>query len=183
MGMSIVTFSGTHPFRPGCLSSAYKEYLALEGFDPDDARDEAIEFVAGRLALIDNGKCPRCERPLDVNPSGSRQTDCRCIPICSECSEAEALAPLALSQIAGAEDAVLLPLLDAVTEWPINSSAQGRALAEYKRRLEPAFVFFDLEGDPAMIHSGGAARLVIEPSSGWLKFGFDDSEDTREREQ
>ncbi len=163
------TFSGAHPFDPQHLIDAY-----LESTDDDTDRSDAVSDVADLLAKVGEGRCLRCGTPFRVReiPSGSRVTDCRCIPICSLCSEAEAYWNEAMVLIKGPEDAALLALVDGVCEWPVDPGKTAEGVAEFRERhkMTPAAVSLgELELD--------------DPRSGWLAFGHDDTRDREERER
>jgi len=86
------TSDGAHPFRPACLADAW---FADEGYlysDREEALSEGADYVLSRLTAINAGRCARCNNPLPESeiPSGSRETECRCVPICSACDESEA---------------------------------------------------------------------------------------------
>ena len=170
--MTISTFSGAHPFRAPCLIEAYIE-SADPGTDWDDAADEVAILIE---KFIDKGLCPRCGGDYVEGeiPSGSRVSDCRCIPVCMECSRAEVygLLVVALDRIKGPEDAVLTPLLLPVCMWGENDrDAQTRALAAY-----------ELAGDVSYTEVPAGDLLSRPHPGGWLEHGYDDTQDREERE-
>jgi len=88
--------------------------------DPDD--DEVVnEFATYVTKLVDNGTCPRCQGPLvesdDETLPGSSVTDCRCIPICEQCSTHEVLCGF--------------------VEWPTSPEQVQRDLAAYRKARPP----------------------------------------------
>jgi hypothetical protein len=99
------TLSGAHPFNLQHLIDAY-----LESEDERSERSDAADEVAELLEDVGDGSCLRCGTPFNPGeiPSGSGVTDCRCIPICSICSQAEAPNPEAIvAMIHGPEDSAL----------------------------------------------------------------------------
>jgi hypothetical protein len=171
--MTIQTFSGSHPFRPACLLSAYRESLGDE-FDPDDEY-QGIDEVALLVQDIDRGHCPRCGRDFEHdNPAGSRLTPCRCIPVCAECGKAEVFEWEALALIDGPGDVVLTGMVGPVCSWPIDAEGQTLALAELEKRLSV--------GNPLIETTVGDLEFREQPG-GWLEYGHDDTVDRDERER
>jgi hypothetical protein len=86
------SFSGAHPFRPVHLRAVLLN------------DDQLVDLVQ----LIDGEICPRCLGFLPEEfPAGSRVTDCRCIPVCSDCGSDE---PWSLIHPA---------------DWPVDSVEDG----------------------------------------------------------
>ena len=169
--MTARTFSGAHPFRPACLVAAYEECLEDEELEPDELRAEAAEFVANLVERMGEEHCLRCGKefaPKEI-PSGSRVTDCRCVPICHVCAEAEGYQSLVLDLVQGPDDGVLVGLVGPVCDWPIDADQQDAAVREFRRRyLVDATIRLDELGEsPAN-------------SGGWLEHGYDTSADEEE---
>jgi hypothetical protein len=87
---SFRTHSAAHPFRADCLRSEIERHLDRQG---QGDRGVVARALVGLLHDIDRGVCPRCQAPMGSSryqPStGSRVTECRCIPICTECAARE----------------------------------------------------------------------------------------------
>ena len=186
--MTIRTFSGAHPFRPACLVAVWQESMRYEYGDPTYSHDDAVDFVAALIPAIDNGRCPRCDTALADHeiPSGSRMTDCRCIPICTLCGKIEAIVMADLVNVHGPEDAALTPLLSCVADWPVDRSEQQAGMDEYRvRHVRPLGTLVrDDDSQLFVITESGVATLSMRESpGGWLEHGFDDSEDRAERER
>jgi hypothetical protein len=166
--MTINTFSGCHPFNPQHLIDAYLESAEGEGYD----RDEAAELVAELLEKVGEGRCLRCGAEFNDGeiPSGSKVTDCRCIPVCHVCGQAEAYTPLV--EVEGPEDAWMLPILAPVCYWPIDANESAVAVATFRGRYFRPMTAVEV-GD-----------LVAPPApSGCAAFGYDDTADREERER
>lgn len=157
-GPDLRSFSGTHAYRPTCVSGAAKLAAVTDfGFDPvDDAALEKIgahwaEVVAGRL---DRGQCPRCRGALPELPelpAGSRVTACRCIPICGSCGADEATYPLPLWR------------------WPTSRSAVSRRRNKLLREFPPQSAILH---DGSVIDVTGAQEFKMrEHPGGWAEFG------------
>jgi hypothetical protein len=88
----LLTSDGAHPFRPACLAAAWLEDVGHLYLDREDALSEGAAHMVDRYTAIHADRCARCDTtfPEGEIPSGSRETDCRCIPICSACDESEA---------------------------------------------------------------------------------------------
>ena len=87
----LLTSDGAHPFRPACLAVAWLEDEGHLYLDHEDTLREGATYMVSRYTAIHGGRCARCNNPLPASeiPNGSRETDCRCIPICSLCDESE----------------------------------------------------------------------------------------------
>lgn len=184
--MAESTFSGSHPFRPSCLLAAYEYECSQFGDDADALRTAAAEFVEGRLRVINDGLCPRCERAFVSGeiPSGSRSTACRCVPVCSDCSTAEfelgGTSPASLSD----GDCLNFVALVSVIAWPVDLAAQGEFLAEWRSRynIHRGVVVLGVDENPKVLHEGREARLIQRPHpGGWAEFGYDEKQDDEER--
>jgi len=121
-------------------------------------------------------------------PSGSRLTDCRCIPVCSLCGRAEALSGLAQALIRGPEDSLLIPLISPVCDWPVRRAKQQSAVDEFDRRpvcqWREALILFNTDGGLSVASETGVAQLELgEHPGGWLEYGHDDSMDREERQR
>lgn len=73
-----------------------RTFSGIGEFDPQFF-DQTAAWGEGNAeelaALVADGLCPRCERPLPIGPelpAGSRVTRCRTIPICGRCGTDEA---------------------------------------------------------------------------------------------
>jgi hypothetical protein len=79
-----------HAFRPGCLKAEIERLLDERG---DFKRGLLVHAYVALVNDIDDGRCPRCQAPLDAIegelPAGSLVTSCRCIPLCAACSACE----------------------------------------------------------------------------------------------
>ena len=183
----VETFSGSHPFRPQCLRETLADDFVHEGYDRPDALDEVEDHLLALLDLVDAHRCVRCgahynEREI---PSGSRQTSCRCIPVCSTCGQAEAVQWVVLVEICGPEDSVLGGMIAPVTSWPINPGAQNAALAEWDRRHPIVAVSMaTLTSSGHVLTEDGVGTVDMTPrSGGWAEHGYDDSADRVEKER
>jgi len=170
--MTINSFSGAHPFNPEHLIEAFMDSMGDEA--PD--HQEAVEAVAVLVEAIDAGRCPRCDGAFADGqiPAGSRNTDCRCIPVCSECGRAEVYEREVLALVSGPEDLALMGMVGPVCEWPINGQAQTEALAAFDLRgnVTVPFEQVDVQSIKLRDHPGG-----------WAEFGYDDAQDRDERER
>jgi len=165
--VSVQSFSGAHPFRPQCLVDAY-----LDSQDDRYARSDAAADVADLIGHVGEGRCLRCGVGFADGeiPSGSRVTECRCIPICRVCSESEAYAAEARARVKSPDDAVLLGLLAPVVEWPVSPERVAEAVMAFRAR----YLGVGMVEVGEMQDTGG--------SGGWVEFGFDESADCEERE-
>ena len=186
--MTTQSFSGSHPFRPACLVAAHMASMEGEYNDPEEGREEAIEFAAARVPAIDAGRCARCDVSLADGefPAGSRVTDCRCIPICSCCGRAEAFTGIAMASIGGPKGRSLLPLIAPVCYWPVDHGEQEAGVAAIMGRAveREGFVASGSDGSSLLVSEEGVAQLQFrEHSGGWAEVGYDDSLDDAERER
>jgi hypothetical protein len=131
--MNVWTFSGTHPFNPQHLVDAFMQSQDRGCKD----RTQAVESVSDLLIGLGESSCYRCGATLDSRqtPNGSRVTECRCIPICRLCSEAEIYEPHAAGEIHGPKDAVLVGLLAPVCDWPVNPDRVAEGIVAYRKRF------------------------------------------------
>jgi hypothetical protein len=158
------SFSGAHPFRPQCIIDR------LAGLDEDEIEDQAARVTSE----IDSGRCPRCGGPLPqppIFPAGSEVTACRCIPICGMCGDHETMMDVefAMAKAAG-ED--FPEITDGLEDWPIAGVIEDmeRRITQPPPNVEIAKVPVD--------------RIVLPPpTSGWSKFGYDDTPDRDEQER
>lgn len=129
--MNVWTFGGTHPFNPQHLVDAF-----LKSDRGCKDRTQAVESVADLLIGLGESRCFRCGTTLDgrESPNGSRVTDCRCIPICPVCSEAEVYEPHAARRIHGSDDGVLVGLLAPVCDWPVDPDRVAEGIVAYRKR-------------------------------------------------
>lgn len=193
MNEAIRTLSGSHPYRPQCVTAAARdtfiewvaqEHIALE----PDVKAKVVEQLtldcAERFTIaVDRGICPRCSGPLlpdnppdDWRPAGTRALPCRCVPICETCAS------------------WIEPLLGAlpVTAWPTNEyevdddrtrkDMEDQSVARLKATAHTAYL--ELGGDEPVIFSAtGVTTIQPRPNpGGWLEHGYDDEADRRERE-
>lgn len=176
------TYSGSHPFRPDCLLTAYKAGM----YEQDD--EGAVDRVAFLIRkYIDKGLCPRCTQPLKPKgPAGSRVTECRCIPICAECAQAEVLQGAVLAATGDEMDNVLLGMVGPVTRWPIDPDRQAFALLEWhtlhSRPGSTVDLIVDPDFDPEIDAPDGWIAVAPRPNpGGWLEYGYDDTEDEEQK--
>jgi len=178
--------------------------------DQEDFQDAAVEFVLSRMPAIDGGQCARCDTALVEGeiPSGSRVTDCRCIPVCTLCGEIEALHDMVLDlveaiydsasdqdehtydvfmdQVARPKVEVLWPLTAGVTHWPVSRAEQEAGLTglEGQVHIEEGTLASSDDGEQFLLTESGVSRVKMRESpGGWLEHRFDDSEDRAERER
>jgi hypothetical protein len=158
------SFSGAHPFRPQCAVDR------LLGLDEDEIEEQVLRITNE----IDNGRCPRCGGPLPkppIFPAGSEVTECRCIPICGMCGDHETMMDVeAVMGMAAGEDGN--EITDGLEDWPIVGVIEDmdRRITKPPSNVKSAEVPFD--------------RFVLgPPTSGWAKFGYDDSADRDELER
>lgn len=179
------TFSGAHPFRPACLTVAYKKAAEGEHSDPVDLHEAAIEFAARAVEMADAGQCPCCGGSFAEGeiPSGSRITSCRCVPVCMGCSRREAFGSylsvtdlMGLREWAAAGD-------EERTAHGVAREVAALEVIRGKRRRTPGFTATDTEGDPIGHTEGGAGPLSVPHAGGWAKYGYTDEQDRRERER
>lgn len=145
------TFSGTHPFDPTVL------------VDTDaDEQGNADEIIWN----IENGRCPRCERPLTTHPgefpSGSRITQCRSIPICGRCGSDEVYEPHSLGWLSSA------------AAWPIPVEEIDERKKRYEKLMR--LVTLDLTGDGGgcLLTEDGVTPVIIPCNTGgWAQYGDD----------
>lgn len=158
-GPDLRSFSGTHSYRPTCVSDAAKLAAVTDfGFDPFDAaaQDKIGAHWAGVVTgRLERGQCPRCRGPLptvsEPPPAGSRITACRCIPICASCGSDEATYPLPLWR------------------WPTSRSAVSRRRNYVSSPPQSAILH-----DGTVIDETGAQEVKMrEHPGGWAEFGLD----------
>lgn len=152
MSAQVESFSGTHPYRSECVRGIVELDASLnEVPDATMLADAMVGYIDGAL---EHGRCPRCGGPLLPEdhpdgwlPAGSRETLCRCIPICGVCGSDEALADH-------------VSLLD----WPVPAN-------EVQRRHEELMAQFELVTlSPKIARSIKPGR----PTGGWAEFGVDE---------
>ncbi len=183
MNEPIVTFSGAHPYRPQCVIDTART-LFTELLPMASASDLAIQYAERITKAIDTGICPRCSDPLRPDPApewwqpaGSRATRCRCIPICETCS--------------GWAEPVLGTF--AVTAWPTDADdgddrTRKEIEAELIDRAKAECTYGVLEAGPdgmVLVTTEGVAPVDVQlrPNpGGWLEYGYDDTQDERERQ-
>jgi hypothetical protein len=147
------TFSGTHEFRSTCLADA-------------DAHEQGVADQI--VADIDDGRCPRCRRPLTTKPghlaAGSRVTRCRCIPICSTCGSDEANETVDGMRGIGSG-------LSAAGHWPIPVEELEGRHARHNQRTEVAI--FGVENGSLIGEHGSIPVINTCDTGGWAQYGYD----------
>jgi hypothetical protein len=171
---STETFSGAHPFRPEHLRAAMQARW-------EPWTDEAEEAVADLVKMTDAGMCPRCSGPLPsppVYPSGSRETDCRCIPICGPCGDHESMARFGTEQTG-----IYWYPVESWYQDPPDPEDVEEELRVARERLSPRPALLDLQdGKPRILSEDGVTELDLRPDSGgWGKHGYDASQDEDEK--
>lgn len=165
--MTIRSFSGAHAFRPQCVVIAVRDtQLQVADTPRPGHQDGSSDLALAIVRAIDALRCPRCKHPLAVSKNGarcwmnagSRETRCRCIPICSECGTHEALQPrFAQSQLH-------------IRDWPTNADQVRADLKRWKAGATPG------KGTLTVSHlltDDGVSVLRSEPDTGgWRQFGF-----------
>jgi hypothetical protein len=183
----ITTFSGAHPYRPQCVVTAAREVF-------EKVFEKSLHVAIPELAVkvaevittdVSKGRCPRCHDPLypDVKPgnwkpAGTRALPCRCLPVCETCASW-------IEPIIGTNP---------VTAWPTDTDLdddgeETRKEHEHERvmRLKAQAETAVLEAGPGglvLVTTEGVAPVVVQPRphpGGWLEFGYDDTDDQRER--
>lgn len=153
MSTATRSFSGTHPYRSECVRGIVELTASLNEV-PDAAMqaDAMAGYVDGAL---EQGCCPRCGGPLlpddhpDVwMPAGSRETLCRCIPICGECGGDEATCDVS------------------ILSWPIDAEDMHHRRAEMMKHFAP------VELTPEDVAKIRPARMT----GGWGELGMTDSD-------
>lgn len=151
------SFSGTHAFKPGCVSDAAKLAAVTDfGYSPDDDGVTKIgaHWAAKVSDSLDKGMCPRCRGKMPEPPqypAGSRVTSCRCIPVCNLCGQDEAFYPMP------------------IWRWPTSRSAMTKRRNKLDGKRELGF----LAGDRIITESGSREFTLREHPGGWAEFGHD----------
>jgi len=145
------SFSGTHDWHPTVL----------------DDTDAVIEGNADEIIWnIENGRCPRCERPLPQPPefpAGSRITRCRSIPICGPCGSDEVHEAVDCVRGIGwgISSAACWPI-------PIEKIHERHDRIQQQMEMVPAI----LTGDGHLITEDGATPVVTPRNTGgWAEYG------------
>jgi hypothetical protein len=142
--VNIRSFSGTHDWHPSVLNDTD----AHEAGTADDI-----------ITNIEEGFCPRCERPLPTPPefpAGSRITQCRSIPICGRCGGDEAYEILGPDGLSGAGC------------WPLSVDLIDARRAQFEANAKPAII----TGDGHLLTEDGVAPIVVPRNTGgWAQYG------------
>lgn len=190
MNEPIRTFSGAHPYRPQCAVATarviFREEIASIAPDLTGKAAEWSAGIAERITkAIDANVCPRCSDPLRPDPTpdgwrpaGSRATRCRCIPVCDTCAS-------------WAEP--FLGIL-AITAWPTDlddgddrthKEIEAELIEQIKAKCSPGGILAAGPGGTVRVTPEGVAPVNVQlrPNpGGWLEFGYDDTDDERERQ-
>lgn len=187
MSEPITTFSGAHPYRPQCVVRAAREVFQ-KAFEK--SLHGAIPELSVRVAEvitndISNGRCPRCHDPLvprivpkDWKPAGSRALHCRCLPVCETCSSW-------IEPIIGTNPVTAWPTDADIDEngWETRKEHEQERVRKLRAQTESALLEAGPGGLVLVTTEGVApADVQLRPSpGGWLEYGFDDTDDQRER--
>jgi hypothetical protein len=188
MSEPIRTFSGAHPYRMQCVVTAAREVFE-KAFEK--SLHAAIPELSVRVAEvittdISNGRCPRCHDPLTPEiapegwkPAGSRALHCRCLPICETCASW-------IEPVIG---------INPVTAWPTDTDLDDDGSETRKEHEQERVRKLKAQSETALLHAGPGGLVLVTTEGvapidvqlrpnpgGWLEFGYDDTEDERERQ-
>ncbi|HME79333.1 MAG TPA: hypothetical protein VKI00_27845 [Mycobacterium sp.] len=145
----IYTFSGTHAWHPSVLNDTDVD----EGGDADQI-----------IWDIENGFCPRCDRPLPQGrelPAGSRVTACRSIPICGPCGSDEVHEAL--------DGGISGP-----SWWPIPVEEIDERRERFERHAARGFMTAGPDGAVVITEDGAAPVINPMNTGGWAQYGWAD---------
>lgn len=172
----IITFSGAHPYRVGCVIDAAR--LIFDAILGTDAPVLAARVAERVTTDIVNGRCPRCHDPLvpeikpeGWRPAGTRALPCRCLPVCETCASW-------IEPIIG---------VSPVTAWPTDTDIPAHGLPSRKdfehqlaERLRAQAQAAVLEHSPSglvLLTEDGVMPIRPRPNpGGWLEYGYDPTE-------
>jgi hypothetical protein len=179
------TFSGAHPYRPQCVVTAAREVFTRV-FEKDFRAaipDLSVRVAEVITADISGGLCPRCHDPLSPTPipdgwrpAGSRAVPCRCLPICETCSGW-------IEPVLGVSPVTAWPTDTDVDDDGVQSRKEFEAAKVDEAKAMAQYTVIDVGASGVPLHGlGGFSVIQLRPHpGGWLEFGFDDSDDQRER--
>lgn len=162
----IESFSGTHPYDSSVfefLPTYYLPELAEEwGVDASEIAGWRQSAINRADHLIAQSICPRCEGKLLTNdhpqfyPAGSRITQCRSVPVCSDCGTHEAFEVAILGECSRLE------------EWAyLLRSEILSSLERIQAKAKPGYITVD-----KVMTADGVGELDTSPTTGgWAQFG------------